>query len=167
MEVWDARVSCGPLKETCEVSDKRKFHRWAMVPRKWIRLEKKLFCLRAAGDSMNDRIRSGQWCILYKYEVGAAGSRYGQIVLYRDTSKAGIERYTLKRYESEIEHLPNGTWRHGRIRLHPLNEAEYDVIELSPSDEQDILGVFVDVVDELVFPEQFHYEPVEYEPFMS
>jgi hypothetical protein len=166
MDVWDLLVSCGPLKDIGELADKRTFPRRALVPR-WIRMSKLLFCLRSAGDSMTPLIRSGQWCIFYEYKVGAAGTRDGRIVLYRNFSKAGVERYTLKEYQSEVEQLPDGSWRHVWIRLYPLNESEFEVIELSPSDEQDILGVFVGVVDELVFPEQFDYEPVAYEPFMS
>ena len=166
MEVWDVRVSCGPLKDTCELSDKKTFLRWALVP-SGISERENLFCVRSAGKSMTPRIRPGQWCILYKDEVGAAGSRNGEIVLYRDCSKAGMERYTLKKYRSEVEQRPDGSWRHLRIRLYPLNEAEYELIDLSPGDEQNILGVFVDVVDDLVFPEHYHFEPVEYEPFIT
>ena len=65
------------------------------------------------------------------------GSRQGKIVLaqlHAERDPESGERYTVKRYESEKSTDADGTWRHVRITLRPLNR-DFAPIVLTVDDE--------------------------------
>ena len=64
--------------------------------------------------------------------------------LHDDPDPETGERYTVKRYESEKVASDDGTWRHVKITLRPIN-PEFEPIELTSDDEGS-----VEVVAELV-----------------
>lgn len=86
-------------------------------------LTKTMFVAKVKGHSMEPLIPDGSWCV-FRHDVG--GSRKGKVVLVRSRHISDLEsggRYTVKFYQSEIEHFADGTWRHKRIILSPKNHA--------------------------------------------
>jgi hypothetical protein len=83
---------------------------------------------------MDPKILSGQWCVFYHYKDDA-GTRNGAIVLVQDREQE---------------------W----IRLFPINKDGYNVIELNSGGNYEVIGVFVDAVNELEFVEQPRYERI-------
>ena len=158
MMVLTMLISCGVFRDSCYPGDSRVLLKKAMVPA-GIRSDKFIFCARAVGTSMTPRIQPGQWCTFNWYD---AGTRNDSIVLVEDRTKAGLDRYTLKKYRSQWVEHPDGSREQEWIRLYPLNDSDHTVIELHPGDEYAVLGVFLGVVDELEPPcEKYEYEPVE------
>ena len=82
---------------------------------------------------MEPAIPDGAYC-LFSAPVG--GSRHGTyLVQLRDSTDPETgERYTVKRYESEKAVSEDGTWRHVRILLKPINR-DFQPIELTCEDE--------------------------------
>ncbi len=81
---------------------------------------------------MNRRIPNGAWCL---FNMNPAGTRQGKVVLVEHRDAAEVEgsgHYTVKRYESKKETLPDGSWRHSSIVLRPdTSELGYEPIVLS------------------------------------
>ena len=108
------------------------------------RLRQGMFVAQVVGKSMEPAIPDGAYCL---FRAPVEGTRQGKIVLVqlRDaTDPETSQRYTVKRYESEKATQDDGTSRHLRIVLKPLN-PEFKPIVLTVDDE----GT-VDVVAELV-----------------
>jgi ATP-dependent helicase YprA (DUF1998 family)/SOS-response transcriptional repressor LexA len=111
------------------------------------RLRLGMFVAQVVGKSMEPRIPDGAYCL---FASPVAGSRQGRTVLVqlRDTADRETgERYTVKRYESEKATSEDGTWRHVRITLRPIN-SEFEPIVLTTEDE-DSVRVIAEVVDVL------------------
>jgi ATP-dependent helicase YprA (DUF1998 family)/SOS-response transcriptional repressor LexA len=97
-------------------------------------LRRGMFVAQVVGASMEPRIPDGAYCV---FASPVEGTRQGAIVLVQlrdQPDPSSGERYTVKRYTSETSTDADGTWRHGRITLHPLNRA-FQPIELKPDDE--------------------------------
>ena len=93
---------------------------------------------------MEPAVPNGSYCL---FTAPVTGTRQGKTVVVQ--LRDGIDpdngsRYTVKRYESEKATAADGTWRHVKITLRPLN-PEYRPIELTCDDEAD-----VQVIAELV-----------------
>ena len=57
------------------------------------------------------------------------------------------QKYTVKRYHSEKEQMPDGTWRHKRIELAPDNKGFQPIIlENATEDDFNVIAEFVGVV---------------------
>lgn len=101
-----------------------------------IKLNKDMFIAKVVGRSMEPTIKDGSYCIFRK-ERG--GSREGLVVLVESRQVADPEtnqKFTVKRYHSEKEQLPDGTWRHKRIVLMPDNkDKEFKPIPLANEHE--------------------------------
>lgn len=109
---------------------------WAKVESE-LKLNKDMFIAKVVGHSMEPTIPDGSYCI-FRTERG--GSRDGKIVLVESRQVADQEtnqKYTVKRYHSEKEQLPDGTWRHKRIVLSPDNN-EFESIILENVSEGDL-----------------------------
>jgi SOS-response transcriptional repressor LexA len=82
---------------------------------------------------MEPAIPDGSYCL---FAAPVTGTRQGKTVLVqlRDALDPETgERYTVKRYESEI--IQDGdTWSHARISLTPMNPA-FAPIEITGADE--------------------------------
>lgn len=107
-----------------------------------------LFVIQIVGESMNRRIPNGAWC-LFRKDLG--GTRQGKVVLVQHSEIADTDtgNYTVKVYESTKEALPDGTWRHASIILHPDTTApgyEPIVLDESQRDELLVIGEFVAVL---------------------
>lgn len=111
---------------------------WAELP-DYYRPRPGLFVARVEGESMNRTIPSGTWGL---FRLNPQGTREGKIVLVQhrqiqDTDLGG--HFTVKRYRSEKEPLPDGTWRHTRIVLSPETDREgYAPIELQAGEAEDL-----------------------------
>jgi phage repressor protein C with HTH and peptisase S24 domain len=119
---------------------------WAKVESE-LKLNKDMFIAKVVGHSMEPTIPDGSYCI-FRTERG--GSRDGKIVLVESRQVADQEtnqKYTVKRYHSEKEQLPDGTWRHKRIELSPDNK-EFQSIILGNVTEDDfkVIAEFVNVI---------------------
>ncbi len=111
------------------------------------KLNKDMFIAQAAGRSMEPIIKNGSWC-LFRPDQG--GSRNGKIVLVesRRITDPEIQRsFTIKRYHSEKEYSPDGTWIHKKITLSPDNkEFNNIVLENVREDEFHVVAEFVRVI---------------------
>ena len=125
----------------------------AVEPEAWVeadgvgKLDDGMFVCRAIGRSMEPTIRDGDLMVM---RAKPAGTRQGKIVLaqYRgpaDPDTGGA--FTVKRYSSEKEADGDGSWRHARVLLSPLNPA-YSPIVLSARDADavEVLAEFVTVL---------------------
>jgi len=94
------------------------------------KLNKEMFIAKVVGRSMEPLIPDNTYCV-FRADVG--GSRQGKIVLAQHHDIRDIDtasRYTVKRYISKKKFNEDGTWRHEKITLEPLNK-EYEPIVLS------------------------------------
>jgi SOS-response transcriptional repressor LexA len=121
--------------------------------REWVsfktnrRLRPGMFVAQVVGQSMEPAIPDGSYCL---FASPVTGTRQGKTVLVqlRDTLDPETgERYTVKRYESEV--VPDGdSWSHARISLKPVNPA-FQPIELTGADEGQVkvIAECVEVLD--------------------
>ncbi|PIV12380.1 MAG: hypothetical protein COS48_01065, partial [Candidatus Omnitrophica bacterium CG03_land_8_20_14_0_80_43_22] len=83
---------------------------WKKIENK--RPNKDMFIAQVVGKSMEPTIPDGSFC-LFRFERG--GSRNGLVVLVESrlvTDPETSQKFTIKRYKSEKETLPDGGWRH-------------------------------------------------------
>ncbi len=109
------------------------------------RLEKGMFAAQVIGDSMDEIIPDGAWCLFRK---PPDGSRNGKRLLVRygaaGTDPAGA--YTVKEYRSEKVPAEEGDFRHTRITLSPRSRnPKHQPIVLTPEDEGAV-GVLAEFV---------------------
>ena len=100
------------------------------------RLDDRMFVVRASGRSMKPKIHDGDLCVM---RANPQGTRQGKDVLAEHRGVADIETggaYSIKRYSSEKVAAEDGSWRHERIILSPLNH-EYDPIVIDGDSEGD------------------------------
>ncbi len=111
------------------------------------KLNRDMFIAQVVGQSMEPTIKDGSWC-LFRPDQG--GSRNGKIVLvesHRITDRETQMSFTIKRYHSEKEHFPDGTWVHKKITLSPDNKSFADIIlENVREDEFHVVAEFVKTV---------------------
>jgi hypothetical protein len=108
------------------------------------RLRKGMFVAQVLGKSMDPMIPDGAYCLFCSQ---VEGTRQGRtvVVLLRDTTDPETgQRFTVKRYESEKAVSEDGTWRHVRVLLKPVNR-DFQPIELTCEDEGS-----VEVVAEMI-----------------
>lgn len=108
------------------------------------RLRKGMFVAQVVGKSMEPKIPDGAWCL---FRSPVTGTRQGRTLLVqlRDAVDPDTgQRYTVKRYESrKVER--GDSWRHGRIRLVPVNR-EFAPIEVEEEDEVQFIAELVEVL---------------------
>ncbi len=93
-----------------------------------------MFVSQVVGKSMEPTIADGSYCL---FAAPVEGTRQGRTVLVqlRDSLDPETgERYTVKRYESEKAVSDDGTWRHVKVTLKPMNR-DFQPIELTCEDE--------------------------------
>ncbi len=91
-------------------------------------LSKDMFIARVRGRSMEPTIPNGSYGI---FKLERSGSRNGKVVLVQSHHVSDPEsggQYTVKRYYSEKELFPDGTWRHKEIVLSPDNKEFEDIV---------------------------------------
>jgi len=113
-----------------------------ITPEGWIeisedkKLDPQMFVARAVGNSMQPKIRSGDYLV---FRANPGGSRQGKIVLAQYRGPADPETggsYTVKQYQSSKVLQADGSWRHRQVMLLPL-DPEYEPIILNTQDERD------------------------------
>jgi SOS-response transcriptional repressor LexA len=101
------------------------------------RLRKGMFVARVVGKSMEPAISDGSYCL---FRMPVEGTRQGKTVLVQLRDETDAEtggRFTVKRYQSEKTVTEDGTWRHVKITLKPIN-PEFKPIEFTAEDENDV-----------------------------
>jgi SOS-response transcriptional repressor LexA len=92
------------------------------------RLSEEMFVARAVGCSMEPQIKDGDYLI---FRAHPKGTRQNKIVLAQgpieDPELGGP--FTVKKYSSEKVVEEDGSWRHSKVTLAPLNK-EFEPIEL-------------------------------------
>jgi type III restriction enzyme len=100
------------------------------------RLTEDMFIARAAGRSMEPRIRDGEYLV---FRAKPAGSRQGKIVLARgpitDPELGGS--FTVKKYTSEKVLDEDGGWKNTRVTLSPINSAFEPIVVEDVGDDPD------------------------------
>ena len=100
------------------------------------RLDEEMFVVRASGRSMEPKIHDGDLCVM---RANPQGTRQGKDVLAEhrrmdDPETGGA--YSIKRYSSEKVATDDGSWRHERIILSPLNR-DYEPIVIDEDSDGD------------------------------
>jgi SOS-response transcriptional repressor LexA len=113
------------------------------------KLNPKMFIAQVVGKSMEPTIKDGSWC-LFRPDQG--GSRNGKIVLVesrRITDPETRMSFTIKRYHSEKEHSPDGTWIHKKVTLSPDNKDFNNIIlENVREDEFHVVAEFMEAISQ-------------------
>ena len=126
LPLYSLRAAAGGLGEEMESEAED----WVRAP-EGMRLSPDLFVAHVVGHSMEPRIPDGS---LNLFRLHPVGSRQGKILLVQ---RFGVldetARYTVKRYTSTKEPDGEGRWKHGQIRLEPLN-PEFEAWDVGPED---------------------------------
>jgi len=132
LPVYSVRAACGSFEDNESIPEDGA-EGWIDITSAGIKAKKTMFAVHAIGDSMQPKIKDGDICIFEQYGDSSAGSREGQIVLTQCSGKDDDYScsYTIKKYHSEKEYSEDGTWRHSKIQLLPLN-MDYSPIDLTP-----------------------------------
>ena len=138
------KVAAGTFGEPQYVEDEN--WEWVEIKSKH-RLRPGMFVAQVTGRSMEPLIPDGSYCL---FASPVEGSRQGKTVLVqlRDAVDPETgERFTVKRYESEITEGNDGSWQHAKITLKPIN-ADFEAIELHQlqADELRVIAEFVEVL---------------------
>lgn len=151
---YEVKVACGAFIEGGIPEELG----WIDVEAEGIRANNKRFIVKASGDSMLPKIKSGDLCV---FERNWAGSRNGQIVLAqsRDFDPDYTGKYTIKKYQSVTNQTSEWDIQKS-VDLIPLNQ-DYEVIHLSEDDDVQIIGVLIGTIQggefkELEEPEELH-----------
>ena len=97
------------------------------------KLNEEMFVVQASGLSMEPKIHDGDLCVM---RARPQGSRVGMIVLAQHHETADPDTggaYSIKKYTSEKVFDEDGSWRHEKITLLPLN-PDYAPIEMGEGD---------------------------------
>ncbi len=114
-------------------------------PPEHIAIREGYFVAQVIGESMNQRIPNGSWCL---FKANPGGSRDGKIVLVQhreiqDPAYAGS--YTIKVYKSQKVATGEG-WQHQHITLEPRsNQSEFEklVFDSCEAEELQVIGEFI------------------------
>jgi hypothetical protein len=132
LPVFSLKAAAGAFGESRDVQEDG----WLKVD-VGTKLNDKMFVAKVVGSSMEPRIPSGSYCV---FRSGVVGSRQGKIVLVQHNEISDPDTggsFTVKEYWSEKKFESDGTWRHEKIVLKPLNKA-YEPIVLFESAEGEI-----------------------------
>ena len=137
---FDVKVAAGAFSSEQWIEDCQ----W-IEPPQHIAIRNGYFIAQVIGESMNQRIPSGSWCL---FKANPTGSREGKIVLVQhrdiqDPAYAGS--YTIKVYHSE-KVATDEEWQHQKIVLEPRSsQPEFSPIYLDALafQELSIIGEFV------------------------
>lgn len=140
--VYDLDVAAGGFSDLQQAE----VDYWVELP-DFIRPGPDLFVCRVVGESMNQRIPDGAWCL---FRANPGGTRHGKIVivqhrLIEDPDHGGS--YTVKLYQSEkVEEY--GELVNQRIRLRPQTNAfgYKDIVLEDELDDVRVIGEFLTVL---------------------
>ncbi len=134
-ELFGAEAAGALVSEWAELGEER-------------RIEPGMFVAAVSGDSMDELIPDGAWCL---FRAPRAGSRHGRIVLVRYGSPSAdpAGAFTVKEYRSEKVWGEDGEFLHIRIELRPRSRNPvHRPIVLTAEDEGEVrvMAELVDVV---------------------
>jgi DUF2075 family protein/phage repressor protein C with HTH and peptisase S24 domain/predicted ATPase len=142
LPLYSIRAACGKFSSYETVSEIG----WVKVENLG-RLHPGMFVVQATGHSMEPKIHDGDLCV---FRQNVVGSRKNKIVLVQHTDHFDSEHggaYSIKQYTSTYKTDPQtGEWAHETITLQPLNKT-YTPINLTESDEFQVIGEFLGVID--------------------
>ncbi len=129
LPVYSLKAAAGKFGEGEDV------HEEGWLKASGLTVNKSMFISKVVGHSMEPRIPDGSYCIFRTDTI--SGTRQGKIVLVQsrqihDSETGGS--YTVKRYTSEKKHSKDGSWKHEKIVLEPLNK-DYGPIILATEEE--------------------------------
>lgn len=143
LPVYTLQAACGKFGNGQDVECEG----WVEVKDR--KLDQGMFIVQAVGKSMEPDIPENSYCI---FRFNPAGSRQNKIVLVQHQGTGDPEtggEYTIKKYTSEKIYEKDGTWKHFKITLSPLNpEYEPMVFEGKGEDfenEFNVIGEFLEV----------------------
>lgn len=127
------RAAAGLFSDPQIVHEDSEWEQWVAVE-SGRKLRRGMFVAQVVGKSMEPKIPDNSYCL---FSTPVEGTRQGKIVLVQlrdQTDPESGARYTVKRYESEKAVDEDGTWRHVKITLKPLNR-DFKPIVLAAEDE--------------------------------
>lgn len=142
--LYDLQIAAGDFSEYQMAGD----HDWVELPDHIVAKEG-YFVAQVRGESMNQRIRNGSWCL---FRANPEGSRNGKIVLVQHRDIQDQEQgghFTVKEYHSEKVFNDDGTWEHSSIVLKPKsNSLRYKdiVLEERQAEELKVIGEWLGIV---------------------
>lgn len=142
--VLSLAAACGKFGEGQDVEPQG----WCKIMGR--KIEKGMFVVKAIGKSMEPHIPDGAYCL---FRAMPAVTRNNKILLVQHREIADTETggsFTIKKYNSEKVFYPDGTWKHLKIILSPINPAYKPIIFESPDENFEsefmIIGWFVCVL---------------------
>lgn len=140
LPVYACKAAAGRFGEQMQVEEEG----WVEAPPD-LRLTDDMFVAQVVGRSMEPEIPDGSRCV---FRANVAGSRQGRKLLVENfaESEAGGQRYTVKRYRSEKIVHEDGTWKHERIFMEPLN-PEFETWEIREGHQCRAFAEFLRVLD--------------------
>ena len=137
---FDVKVAAGGFSPEQWIEDCQ----W-IEPPEHIAIHEGYFAAQVIGESMNQRIPNGSWCL---FKANPGGSRDGKIVLVQhrdiqDPAYAGS--YTIKVYKSQKVPTDDG-WQHQQITLEPSsNQPEFEtlIFNSNQAEELQVIGEFI------------------------
>ena len=127
------KAAAGAFSNPQQIPEDSEWENWVAVDTGRT-LRPGMFVAQVVGRSMQPLIPDGSYCL---FATPVQGTRQGRNLLVQLRDEADPEtgqRYTVKRYESEKSVSEDGTWRHVRVNLKPLN-PEFHPIVLTVEDE--------------------------------
>ncbi|MEJ6656945.1 MAG: S24 family peptidase, partial [Pseudomonas sp.] len=140
--VYDLDVAAGGFSDLQQAE----INYWVELP-DFIRPGPDLFVCRVVGESMNQRIPDGAWCL---FRANPGGTRHGKTVIVQHRSIEDPDHggsYTVKLYQSEkVEEY--GELVNQRIRLRPQTNAfgYKDIVLEDELDDVRVVGEFLTVL---------------------
>lgn len=144
LPVYSLQAACGKFGDGQDVECEG----WVEV--KGRKLDQSMFIVEAVGKSMEPDIPENSYCI---FRFNPAGSRQNKIVLVQHHGTGDPEtggEYTIKKYASEKIHEKDGTWRHSKITLSPLNPGYKPMVFEGKGDDFEaeikVIGEFLEIL---------------------
>lgn len=106
------------------------------------------FIAKVTGKSMEPTIPDGSYCV-FRFEKGGSRGNMGPVLVesLRISDPETLQSFTIKRYKSEKQEFPDGTWVHKKITLYPDNkDFKPIVLENVPEDDFHVVAEFVEVI---------------------
>jgi SOS-response transcriptional repressor LexA len=143
LPVYDLKAACGYFEENTTIPE-NEAEGWVDISQSGIKINKNMFVIYAAGDSMLPKIKDGDLCVFELYGPENGGSREGKIVLTecRDKDTDTDCHYTIKKYHSTWHNDEEGRKIHDTVELIPLNTDEYETRILQSGEEYRTVGIF-------------------------
>ncbi len=147
LPVYDLKAACGYFEENMTIPE-NETEGWIDISQSGIKVNKNMFVIYAAGDSMLPDIKDGDMCVFEFYGPENGGSREGKIVLTecRDKDTDTDCHYTIKKYHSTWHYDDEGNMIHDSVEFIPLNTDEYET-KVYHSGDYKTIGIFKGVIN--------------------